>query len=756
MNPGEPPRRPKAWQTALGLAACVALYWAVRLWLISCPSLSQVDYDEAVTGLMALDIIDGKHHILFWGQPYMGTLEAYLAALLFKLFGPSTLMLRLALLVYGSAGVLALFALGRAAGGRRLGFWAACLWSLPPLFLSFQGVYVTGGHLEAVVAGALLLAGACRLAFDPPRREGLWALGLGVVGGLGLWSSLLILPLVAASVLGLGLARPRWLLGRGPWLAGLGLLVGVAPLLAWNAEHHWLTLVQVGGSQLGRTWSNAAMLLKSVWGPMLIGAWWDGRSVAGQMPLAAPAVVLLLVYLPALGLAVAALVRWARRAWKRQNPWRSPADLIILALWVLLFLHASSGHGHKAILRYATPMMIPLTVLAALWLVKVSQWRHLAGVGLMGGLLLFNLYTHHLYLERFAQTPHRPVEALLAVLEDEGVNFSYAHGRVALPLTFESQGRLLAADFFGARNLSHLRQVDAADQPAWVTHKRLAVPAPAMLDRALRRLGAWKSPLEVEEYVVWHDFDPAPTLVPLPSRDWRAHSEQEHAASVLDRNLGTAWPGDNQRPSRLLLDLGQARPVARLSLLPPFNWRGKPGMLYNLSVQGSLDGKTWQTLAGGKGSMAGLTWRGKRVKLAPVPALEFTFEPQTVRWLRLEVKPGNPSWPALKIAEVFVYEPAADSHSWPPRAQEQLRRGQRALAAWGQRPTAPFPAGHSAFARFWASQVDWPEVVGHLRRAACQAPEWEQPYRLLLEAARKSRRSPADLLDAAPCPPKQS
>ncbi|MCB2190727.1 MAG: glycosyltransferase family 39 protein [Deltaproteobacteria bacterium] len=756
MNPGAIRCLSPRWSTALSLAGCMALYWVVRLWLISSPTLSQVDYDEAVTGLMALEILQGKHQILFWGQPYMGTLEAYLAALLFKLFGPSTLMLRISLLIYGSAGVPALYALGRAAGGRRMGLLAACLWSLPPLFLSFQGVYVTGGHLEAVVAGALLLAGACRLAFDPPARAGLWALGLGVVGGLGLWSSLLILPLVAAALLGLCLARPSWLLSRGPWLAGLGLLIGAAPLLVWNAEHQWLTLVQVGGSQLSRAWSNAEMLISQVWTPMLTGAWWDGHSVTGQMPALLPAAALLLIYLPALGLAVAALVRWVRRAWRRENPWQSPADLVSLALWVLLFLHASSGHGHKAILRYATPLMVPLTVLIALWLSKVNHWRPLVGAGLLAGLLAFNLYTHHLYLERFAQTPSRPVETVLEVLKDKGVDFSYAHGRVALPLTFESRGKFMAADFFGARNLSHLRQVDAARQPAWVTHKRLAVPAPAMLDRALRRLGVWKKPLEVEQYVVWYDFDAAPPLSPLPSQGWRTTAPGSAGTAVLDRNLDTTWRTNPDRTSMLKLDLGQVQTVTRLSLLPGPNWPGRPGMLYNVVLLGSSDGRIWSTLAGGAGCMAGLTWRDKRVKLEPVPAIELTFPARKVRYVFLAVEPGNPSWPPLEIAELFLYQPAEGLSQWPHEAEQHLKMGRKALAAWESKPTAPFPGGHGAFALFWASQVNWTKVVNHLTQAACQAPEWEQPYRLLLEAARKSLQPLASLRGAAFCKPDPS
>ena len=400
--------------------------------------------------------------------------------------------------------------------------------------------------------------------------------------------------------------------------------------------------------------------------------------------------------------------------------------------------------------------MVPLTVLAALWLGKVNRWRPMVGAGLLAGLLAFNLYTHHLYLERFAEAPNRPVEAVLEVLKDKGVDFGYAHGRVALPLTFESRGEVMAADFFGARNLNHLRRVDASAQPAWVTHKRLAVPAPSILGLALRRLGVWKKPLEVEQYVVWCDFDAAPRLSPLPSQAWRAESGRGHVAAILDRNLDSVWQGSPERPSRLRLDLGEARPVARLSLLPSLAWRGKSGMLYNLTVEGSLDGKTWRTLAGGRGCMAGLTWKGKRVKLDPVPALEFTFPPQTVRWLRLEIKPGNPSWPPLEVAELFLYQPATGPSQWPHDAEQQLLLGRQALAAWESRPTAPFPAGHAAFARFWASQVNWPKVVRHLNQASCQAPEWERPYRLLLEAARKSSKPPRGLRGSAPCQPEKS
>src|SRR5713101_7213035 len=52
--------------------------------------------DEATMGIMAMHIAyHGEHPIFFYGQYYMGTLEAYLGAFFFRLFGVSVFALRL-------------------------------------------------------------------------------------------------------------------------------------------------------------------------------------------------------------------------------------------------------------------------------------------------------------------------------------------------------------------------------------------------------------------------------------------------------------------------------------------------------------------------------------------------------------------------------------------------------------------------------------------------------------------------------------
>src|SRR5713226_5959476 len=70
--------------------------------------------DEANMGLVAFHIAyQGDHPTFFYGLPYMGPLEGYVAAPLFHLFGASLFTLRLALLPFYIGFLLSMFYLIR-------------------------------------------------------------------------------------------------------------------------------------------------------------------------------------------------------------------------------------------------------------------------------------------------------------------------------------------------------------------------------------------------------------------------------------------------------------------------------------------------------------------------------------------------------------------------------------------------------------------------------------------------------------------
>src|SRR5437667_9934818 len=102
--------RMRARAFALGLAVALLVGMALRLAVIASP-LGELDGDEAVVGLMARHIAFlGERPVFYYGQPYLGSLEAFSTAPLFVLFDSSTLGLKLVPTAY-SLGFLALSAL---------------------------------------------------------------------------------------------------------------------------------------------------------------------------------------------------------------------------------------------------------------------------------------------------------------------------------------------------------------------------------------------------------------------------------------------------------------------------------------------------------------------------------------------------------------------------------------------------------------------------------------------------------------------
>src|SRR5262245_16404866 len=216
---------------ALALAAVFVL---ARVIIALSPTLSETYYDEALTGLMSLAILQGVPQVFYWGQPYLAAVDAYLAAAAFHFFGSSTLVLRLGIVWVSVFWVWAAWRIGRRIAGERWGFFAGLQIALPPIFLTFVQL---SSHAEgvALALGTLTLAAAVRLVDPSPRRRRIWAWALlGVAAGLAWWTSQMATMLIVAAAVGLLVARPGFLASVGPYAAlGLFALAGL-PFWLWN------------------------------------------------------------------------------------------------------------------------------------------------------------------------------------------------------------------------------------------------------------------------------------------------------------------------------------------------------------------------------------------------------------------------------------------------------------------------------------------------------------------------------------------
>jgi 4-amino-4-deoxy-L-arabinose transferase-like glycosyltransferase len=189
---------------------------------------------------------------------------------------------------------------------RRAAFWAVVLLNLSPVFGVTTGSWVLpDGPLDA----ALLAAALCLLhALDDGRTALRWWAGAGVCAGLALFSKYTAVLTIAGALLYLVFSARdrRWLTRPEPYVAVAMAALVFAPVLVWNATHHWASFAFQGNRAAGlgvhplRPFAvvagEALFVLPWIWLPMMLlwyrvfrdGAPWTHRLLAW---LAAPPIM---------------------------------------------------------------------------------------------------------------------------------------------------------------------------------------------------------------------------------------------------------------------------------------------------------------------------------------------------------------------------------------------------------------------------------------------------------------------------------
>lgn len=216
--------------------------------------------DEGTLGLMALHIAyKGAHPLLYYGQDYLGSLEAYLGAGFFHLFGASTPVLRLGLLLLFALFLVSMYLLASLLYAKSLALITLIFLSLGSPEVLLRQLMAAGGTPELMFFTTLLLLLTAWLALtaNPAQKEhkeisneraissfqqparlswrrivayGAW----GLIAGFDLYSHLLCLPFVLSAGLMLILFCRRELRLLSLSVLFLCLLIGISPLIIYN------------------------------------------------------------------------------------------------------------------------------------------------------------------------------------------------------------------------------------------------------------------------------------------------------------------------------------------------------------------------------------------------------------------------------------------------------------------------------------------------------------------------------------------
>ncbi len=419
--------------------------------------------DEAVVALMARHILQGERPVFFYGQAYMGSLDAYLIAAGFWIFGEQVWVIRLIqCLLYLGTIWLTWWILAKWAGFPKVANVAALLLALPAVNLTLYTTASLGGYGEALLLGNLIILVGLKLGKwltepaekGPDRKIWLAALLLGLLTGFGLWVNALTMvyavPVLVFLLYKIIKTNKYWQL-PGLIISGLaGILIGALP---W-----WIFALQNGLSSLVSELFGSAIAVES-------GAFWERaiNHIASLILLGGSAILGLRptwdvrwILQPLIPLVVglwAVILYAAVRKILRPFPGRTVMAIYggVCITLAAAFIMTSFGADPSG--RYFLPIQIGLAVIAGF---VISDWvvKKRAALIVVGFLLLYQLagniqsafikppgITTQFYEP--AQVNHQNMDELITFLKEKRETRGYSNYWVSYPLAFLSDESLI-------------------------------------------------------------------------------------------------------------------------------------------------------------------------------------------------------------------------------------------------------------------------------------------------------------------------
>lgn len=494
--------------------------------------------DEAVVALMARHILQGQFPIFFYGQAYMGSLDAWLIAGGFLIFGQQIWVIRLVqMIIYlGTIFTTALIAKS-ISGNERNGIVAALLMAFPTINVTLYTTASLGGYGETMLIGNIIILAALRIAIQSTTKKFANWLIFGFFIGLGIWvfgySLVYSIPAliwlmwqIILRIKSIKLSGREIVNGIVANLLGLmiGGIIGCFPLIIFAYSNGMGRLFSElrGGAIAGvEQLSYLQQINQHLWSLLVLGSTvifgirppWEVRWLV--LPLLPYAMVFWLGAV-CFGINHSIKIQQSKPGWLLLTG--------VVACVCLGFVMTPFGADPSG--RYFLVLMAPLAIMAAemiLWSYeRIGKWSFT----LAGLIIIYNIAATIQCANRYppgittqfyeiSQIDHRYDQELIDFLIEHDEKYGYSNYWVSYPLAFLSQEELIYtprlpyhADFRYTerdnRYLPYEQMVDSSKRAAYITTN---LPA---LDQYLRneftKLDvAWQE-AEIGDYHIFYDL----------------------------------------------------------------------------------------------------------------------------------------------------------------------------------------------------------------------------------------------------------
>lgn len=464
----------------LWVIAALVIAAALRFCLVQGGYIS-FNSDEAVVGLMARHILQGERPVFFYGQAYMGSLDALLVAIGFYLFGEQVWVIRLVQNLIFLGVMITTYRLGtKVFGSQKTAALAVALLAVPSVNVILYTTASLGGYGEALLIGNLVLLKGLRIADRLTEKKESFLnadwLVLGFLIGLGFWAFGLTLvysiPTVIFVIYSIRKARqgsqgtPETSSGSDEhesriswklivtWLLNFsgGLIIGLLPVWNFALENglHRLILELKGDAIRGI--EGLPWLLQSL--QHLINLVIFGSSVVFGLRPPWDIIWLGLPLLPFILIFWLFVIGYILRSLVTMNEKRKKVGLLLGVIFALLCGFIFTPFGADPSGRYFLPLAVLLSLFAADFIVELERKFGVKVYGLAALLVVFNFWgitqsafrippgiTTQFYEP--ARIDHRYDQELIDFLLEKGEKRGYSNYWVSYPIAFLSQEELI-------------------------------------------------------------------------------------------------------------------------------------------------------------------------------------------------------------------------------------------------------------------------------------------------------------------------